>query len=130
MSGGERVEHLLLLVLYSISPVLLAYWLAVITETKYSRPPIYRASRGKEKRPGKSGGPVNRGLIYIDLHIKLVFGGKELTPVNWGFTVLYYTIQFYIQIRKVPILKSYVCICLYIKATTDTVRGKIEVRQD
>ena len=99
MSGGERVEHLLLLVLYSISPVLLAYWLAVITETKYSRPPIYRASRGKEKRPGKSRGPVNRSLIYIDLHIKLVFWGKGIKPgksgdtvnrgpVNRGFTVI------------------------------------------
>ena len=33
--------------------------------SRYSKTPIYRASRGKGKRPGKSGDTVNRGTEKI-----------------------------------------------------------------
>ena len=44
---------------------------------RYSKTPIYRSSWGKGIGPGKSRGTVNRGTFYIDLHIKLVFGGEN-----------------------------------------------------
>ena len=43
---------------------------------KYSKTPIYRASRGKGFRPGISGGPVNRIEKYTNSHINPVYEGR------------------------------------------------------
>ena len=43
--------------------------------SRYSKTPVYRASRGKGIRPGKSRSTVYRGTFYTDLHIRLVLGG-------------------------------------------------------
>ena len=55
-----------------------------VIQTRYSKTPIYRASRGKGFRPGISGGPVNRIVKYTNLHINPVFGEREKAPVNRG----------------------------------------------
>ena len=67
---------------------------------EYSKTTICQASWEKGIRPSKSKGTVNRGTIYIDLLIKLVFGGENWGPVNWGtvnrgFTVLQYSSLIY-----------------------------------
>ena len=51
---------------------------------RYSKTPIYRASRGKGFRPGISVGPVNRIVKYTNLHIDPVFGVRGKAPVKRG----------------------------------------------
>ena len=48
-----------------------------IARSEYSKTPIYRASWGKGIRSGKSTSTVNRGTVYIDSHIHLVFGEEN-----------------------------------------------------
>ena len=57
---------------------------------KYSKTPIYRASRGKGKTPGKSGDTVNRGTGKIDqnsayLRFKIINYAMHLHRLVYAF---------------------------------------------
>ena len=69
--------------------------------TKYSNPPIYRASGGKAKMHGISGDTVNRGRLNIGFYCKTRYWGNIIRhgiswdtvnrgPVNLGMTVYNY----------------------------------------
>ena len=51
----------------------------------YSKTPIYRASRGKGKKPGKSGDTVNRGMGKIDQNTAYVW----FKTINFVYNVHY-----------------------------------------
>jgi hypothetical protein len=64
---------------------------------EYSKTPIYRASRGKGKRPGKSGDTVNRGTEKIDqnsayLRFKMINYALQLHPLVYAFHRFTYSI--------------------------------------
>jgi hypothetical protein len=60
---------------------------------KYSKTPIYRASRGKGDKPGKSGDTVNRGTGKIDqnstyLRFKMINFAMQLHSLVYASTRL------------------------------------------
>ena len=52
--------------------------------TKYSNPPIYRASGGKAKMHGISGDTVNRGRLNTCSTVKHIIGGTQRGTVYRG----------------------------------------------
>ena len=64
----------------------------------YSKTPIYRASRGKGKKPGKSGDTVNRGMEKIVqdsvyLRFKTINYAKQLHKLVYAVCGLTYSTQ-------------------------------------